>query len=68
MPSVDIIPIALLLVALYALKQIIFYRKIKAPLPPGPRGLPIIGNIQDLPPAGKPEWEHWLKLKDLYGK
>lgn len=21
----------------------------------------------DLPPKGKREWEHWLKLKDTYG-
>jgi hypothetical protein len=36
-------------------------------LPPGPKPLPIIGNLGDLPPAGKPEHEHWLKHKDLYG-
>ncbi|KAK4074870.1 uncharacterized protein Triagg1_5019 [Trichoderma aggressivum f. europaeum] len=36
-------------------------------LPPGPQGLPILGNILDLPPSGKPEFQHWLKFKDLYG-
>lgn len=36
-------------------------------LPPGPRPLPIVGNIRDLPPPGQPEYMHWLKFKDLYG-
>ncbi|KAK6379432.1 hypothetical protein LTS17_006350 [Exophiala oligosperma] len=37
------------------------------PLPPGPRPKPLIGNLQDLPPAGVEEWIHWAKHKDLYG-
>ncbi|KAG5947889.1 hypothetical protein E4U59_006754 [Claviceps monticola] len=30
-------------------------------------GLPIVGNVFDLPPAGITEYEHWLKHKDAYG-
>lgn len=36
-------------------------------LPPGPKPLPILGNIKDFPPDGTPEYQHWLKHKDLYG-
>ncbi|BAE59625.1 unnamed protein product [Aspergillus oryzae RIB40] len=39
----------------------------RAPLPPGPKGLPIIGSVgSDLPRGGR-DWEHWLKHKELYG-
>lgn len=36
-------------------------------LPPGPKPLPIVGNIRDLPPHGTPEYQHWFKHKDAYG-
>ncbi|GAB1736324.1 hypothetical protein NU219Hw_g6989t1 [Hortaea werneckii] len=39
------------------------------PLPPGPTGLPILGNLFDLPPTtgSQPEYLHWLAHKDRYG-
>lgn len=34
-------------------------------LPPGPPGLPFLGNIADMPKDY--EWRHWAKHKDIYG-
>ncbi|KAG5649957.1 hypothetical protein H0H81_001313 [Sphagnurus paluster] len=34
-------------------------------LPPGPDGLPIVGNMFDMPKDY--EWEHWAKHRELYG-
>lgn len=42
-------------------------RKSSIPLPPGPKGLPFVGNIADLPPLGMPEYQNWLEHKDRYG-
>jgi hypothetical protein len=37
------------------------------PLPPGPAGIPFLGNVNDMPQPGILECHHWLKHKDLYG-
>ncbi|KAM3543237.1 hypothetical protein ARSEF1564_003867 [Beauveria bassiana] len=41
--------------------------KNKSRLPPGPKPMPVLGNIHDLPPPGKLEYSHWLEHKDVYG-
>lgn len=61
------ISLALLVLGIYIAKIILVRKNNPAPLPPGPRPKPIVGNITDLPPAGEQEWQHWLKHKDLYG-
>jgi hypothetical protein len=52
--------------AIYLIRRF-FFAKALAPLPPGPRKLPLVGNITDLPPSGKLEYLHWFEHKDLYG-
>ncbi|RWA10840.1 hypothetical protein EKO27_g4261 [Xylaria grammica] len=41
--------------------------KARQPLPPGPKGLPLVGNLNDLPKPGALEAHHWLEHKRLYG-
>jgi len=36
-------------------------------LPPGPKGLPLLGNVNDLPKPGILECHHWLQHKGTYG-
>ena len=39
----------------------------RPPLPPGPKGLFLVGSVNDLPKPGVLEYHHWLKHKALYG-
>jgi len=59
---------SLIALALYVLTGLVLKRRKKRlPLPPGPRGIPLVGNVRDLPPAGGIEFLHWLKLKEAHG-
>ncbi|KXT12870.1 hypothetical protein AC579_5391 [Pseudocercospora musae] len=42
-------------------------RRVSIKLPPGPRRLPLIDNMFDMPPKGGRNWEHYTKQRDLYG-
>lgn len=59
---------SLIAIALYVLNELVFeLGSRKLPLPPGPKGLPLVGNVKDLPPSGEREYLHWFKFKDVYG-
>lgn len=42
-------------------------RKPKRNLPPGPKGLPLLGNVLNLPPKDVPDHVHWKSITDKYG-
>jgi hypothetical protein len=52
---------------LYAFSRLKRAKTNALPLPPGPKGFPILGNINDMPKPGILECHHWLQHKDLYG-
>ncbi|KAF1813984.1 cytochrome P450 [Eremomyces bilateralis CBS 781.70] len=60
--------VALLGIAIvYVISRLVRSENHGLPLPPGPKGIPIIGNVNDLPKPGMLECDHWLQHKDLYG-
>lgn len=66
MASLVVGQVAIVLIG-FLLYQLFFRNKSKFPLPPGPKPLPIVGNIKDLPPPGTPDFRHWLPFKEKYG-
>jgi hypothetical protein len=62
-------PGTILAIAVVSILAIIWLsrRRVSVTLPPGPKGLPLVGNINDLPPPGVPEYQHWLQHKQKYG-
>ena len=42
--------------ALYVISRLLRGKHDRLPLPPGPKGLPVLGNINDLPKTGEPAY------------
>lgn len=59
--TLDILLAAL---GLFIIKRLLCARR-QAPLPPGPRGLPFIGNVLDMP--SEKEWLTFAQWGDVWG-
>ncbi|KAI0092608.1 cytochrome P450 [Irpex rosettiformis] len=66
MPSilllVDIIAVGCVV---YSIRRLLSKKRGDLPLPPGPKGLPFVGNLLDLPPER--EWETYAQWSQTYG-
>lgn len=67
LPSICLF-LLLSIIAAYLINSLTKSKAYKYPLPPGPKGNYLLGNVNDLPkPGGELEAYHWLKHKDKYG-
>ena len=62
-PTMELTVVALLIILAVVLP--LYARRRRYPVPPGPRGLPIFGNIFDIP--GQQEWITYRKWSRDYG-
>ena len=62
--SITLVDLCLAALALFILTRL-FSAKRPAPLPPGPKGLPLLGNVLDMP--SEQEWLTFAKWGEVWG-
>ncbi|KAJ7067957.1 cytochrome P450 [Mycena amicta] len=63
-PLLIVLDICAVFCVLVLLRRLLASQKVY-PLPPGPKGLPIVGNVLDMP--SEKEWETFSEWSDAYG-
>lgn len=53
--------------SLFLLRKLLRRHSSLQGLPPGPKGLPLLGNVFDMPDPSQKAHLHWRKFKKLYG-
>ncbi|KAF7313515.1 hypothetical protein HMN09_00507400 [Mycena chlorophos] len=66
LPLLVVLDLCAVFCVLYLLRRLLARESQKVyPLPPGPKGLPLLGNVLDMP--SEREWETFSKWSDAYG-
>lgn len=64
--SLSLLDVLLGTLGLFLLHHILVGGRTRAPLPPGPQGLPIIGNVLDMPKSY--EWQTYIEWSKKWGE
>lgn len=64
--SFTVLDVIVALVGIYLVQALLVRSKRRFPLPPGPRGLPFIGNVLDMPK--ELEWIKFSEWNDQHGE
>lgn len=62
-----VLGLALCLSSLFLLRKLLRRHLSLQGLPPGPKGLPLLGNVFDMPDPAQKAHLHWRDFKKLYG-
>ena len=65
-PLLTLLDLAMAFLTVYCLKQLFVRKPFAGTLPPGPRPLPLIGNLLDMPTEH--EWYKFAEWGERYGE